>query len=60
MPYGSQNCQRVKGAISSLEHIIYDTEDNQNWDEYTGAHAHLEELSQSLLKVYYCYYEGNE
>ncbi|XP_046841756.1 uncharacterized protein LOC124435755 isoform X2 [Xenia sp. Carnegie-2017] len=58
MPYGSQNCQRVKGAISSLEHIIYDTEDNQNWDEYTGAHAHLEELSQSLLKVYYCYYEG--
>ena len=57
LPYGSTNCQRVVGAISSLEHIIYDTEDTRNLDEFDGYHVFTDEV-QSLPKMYYCYYEG--
>ena len=58
LPYGSRNCQRVMAAISSLEYIIYDTEDAQpNWDEFSGHHVFTDKV-QSLPKVFYCYYEG--
>ena len=58
LPYGSQNCQRVKWAVSSLEYIIYDTEDTQpNWDQFNGHHVFTDEV-KSLPKIYYCYYEG--
>lgn len=57
LPYGSQRCQRVIGAISSLEYIVYDTEDDNNWDHFNGHHVFTDQV-KSLPKVYYCYYEG--
>lgn len=57
LPYGSQKCQRVEGAVSSLEYIVYDTEDKGNYDEFSGHHVFTDKL-KSLPKVYYCYYEG--
>ena len=58
LPYGSRNCQRVKWAVSSLEYIVYDTEDTDNLDEFEGDHVFTDKV-ESLPKVYYCYYEGN-
>ena len=57
LPYGSQNCQRVRGAVSSLEYIVYDTEDNFNQDTFEGHHVYSDK-SKSLPKIFYCYYEG--
>ncbi len=57
LPYGSRNCQRVVGAISSLEFIIYDTEDDYNNDRFVGHHVFTDEV-KSLPKIYYCYYKG--
>ena len=57
LPYGSTNCQRVKWAISSLEYIVYNTEDNKNNDKFTGSHVFSDQV-QSLPKVFYCYYQG--
>ena len=57
LPYGSRNCQRVVGAISSLEFIIYDTEDTGNLDYFVRHHVFTDEV-KSLPKIYYCYYEG--
>ena len=57
LPYGSQRCQRVFGAISSLEYAVYDTEDENNWDQFVGHHVFTDQV-ESLPKVYYCYYEG--
>ena len=54
LPYGSPNCQRVMGAVSSLEYIVYDTEDF-SW--FYGNHVYTDE-SRSLPKIFYCYYEG--
>ena len=57
LPYGSGNCQRVVGTISSLEYIVYDTEDENNWDEFDGHHVFTDKV-ESWPKVFYCYYEG--
>lgn len=57
LPYESRNCQRVKWAISSLEYIIYDTEDNNNFDQFIGHHVFTDEF-KSLPKIFYCYYKG--
>ena len=57
LPYGSRNCQRVAGALSSLEYIRYDTEDDDNWDEFSGDHVFTDKV-KSLPKVFYCYYES--
>ena len=57
LPYGSMNCQRVMGAIGSLEYIIYDTEDTGNLDRFVGHHVFTDK-ARSLPKIYYCYYEG--
>ena len=56
LPY-SLNCQRVVGAISSLEYIIFNTEDFSNADKFNGHHVFSDKV-QSLPKIYYCYYEG--
>lgn len=58
LPYGSRNCQRVKGAISSLEYIEYDTEDDNNLDEFNGSHVYADKI-KSLPRIFYCYYQGN-
>ncbi|XP_028403791.1 uncharacterized protein LOC114526399 isoform X2 [Dendronephthya gigantea] len=57
LPYGSRNCQRVIGAVSSLEYIVYDTEDIFNGDDFDGHHVFTDKNSSSP-KMYYCYYEG--
>lgn len=57
LPYGSQNCQRVNWAVSSLEYIVYDTEDDNNRDLFEGHHVFTDQV-KSLPKVYYCYYDG--
>ena len=57
LPYGSRNCQRVKWAVSSLEYIVYDTEDYDNRDKFVGDHVFTDKV-KGLPKVYYCYYEG--
>ncbi len=59
LPYGSGNCQRVVGAISFLEYIVYDTENKNNMDEFNGHHVFTDKV-KSLPKVFYCYYEGKE
>lgn len=56
LPY-SRNCQRVKWALSTLEYIIYDTEDDQNGDQFDGTHVFTNQV-KSLPKIYYCYYKG--
>ena len=46
-------CQIVKWALSYLEYIVFDTEDNNNKDSQGGEHLFLDGE-----KKYYCYYEG--
>ena len=57
LPHKSPHCQRVKWALSSLEFIVYDTENDNNNDKFSGSHVFAEEV-ESLPKIYYCYYEG--
>ena len=57
LPHKSANCQRVKWALSSLEYIVYDTEDYSNGDNFTDSHVFSNE-EKSLPKIYYCYYKG--
>ena len=58
LPYKSKNCQRVKWAISKLQFITYDTDNNQNRDSFQGSHVYAENKQSNLPTVYYCYYEG--
>ena len=57
LPHKSDECQRVKGAISSLDYITYDTEESNNHDEFTGSHVYTVN-GKGRPKIYYCYYEG--
>ncbi|XP_028403904.1 uncharacterized protein LOC114526490 [Dendronephthya gigantea] len=62
LPYKSRlqnfkECQRVKWAHATLEYITYDTENNNNQDEFVGHHILTDEL-RGMPKVYYCYYES--
>ena len=50
---GSPKCQMVKWALSYLEYIVFDTEDDDNGDEESGDHVFLQGR-----KLYYCYYKG--
>ena len=58
LPYKSKNCQRVKWAMSRLQFITYDTEDNQNRDSFQDNHVYTENKNINLPTIYYCYYEG--
>ena len=59
LPYNSDNCQRVKGAISLLDYIVYHTEDTNNQDDFSqGPHVFADTMTKGLPKIYYCYYEG--
>ena len=53
----SSHCQRVKGAISTLDYIIYDTENNNNYDKFSQYHVFTNK-DKNLPKIYYCYYKG--
>ena len=59
------NCQVVKGAITSLEYIDYDTPYVGSIDEGIGSHVFFEQmnsgklLNPTYMRVYYCYYKGN-
>ncbi|XP_028403903.1 uncharacterized protein LOC114526488 [Dendronephthya gigantea] len=55
LPYGSRNCQRVLGAVSSLEYIVFDTKDQSL---FFWGHRVFTEGNTSLPKIFYCYYEG--
>ena len=57
LPHKSPNCQRVKWALSSLEYIVYDTENYNKSDTFSGSHVFTNKV-KSLPKIYYCYYEG--
>jgi hypothetical protein len=57
LPHQTNNCQRVKGALSTLEKITYDTEEVNNYDEFQGRHAYTDAL-KGKPTVYYCYYKG--
>jgi hypothetical protein len=57
LPHKFQNCQRVKEAKSTLEYIIYDTENDNNYDEFIQSHVFTNKV-KNLPKIYYCYYEG--
>ena len=57
LPHKSPNCQRVKWALSSLEYIVYDTENYSNVDQFSRSHVFTNKV-KSLPKIYYCYYEG--
>ena len=50
---GSPKCQMVMWALSYLEYIVFDTEDDSNGDAEDGDHVFLQGR-----KLYYCYYEG--
>ena len=57
LPYKSSDCQRVKWTLSSLEYIVYDTENDDNRDQFSGSHVFTNKF-KSLPKIYHCYYEG--
>lgn len=57
LPYQSDDCQRVKGALSTLEYIAYDTEEDNNHDDFQRSHAYTTG-EKGQPKVYYCYYKG--
>ncbi|CAB4008022.1 Hypothetical predicted protein [Paramuricea clavata] len=46
-------CQMVKWAFSYLEYIVFDTEDNNNYDGQGGKH-----VFKDGDKLFYCYYES--
>lgn len=59
LPHQSKKCQRVKWAMSNLQFITYDTEDDQNHDNFKGSHVYAENKDKALpTTIYYCYYEG--
>ena len=58
LPYKSKNCQRVKWAMSKLQFITYDTEDDNNMDKFQSNHVYTENKHNDLPTIYYCYYEG--
>ncbi|XP_028403866.1 uncharacterized protein LOC114526459 [Dendronephthya gigantea] len=58
LPFNSNNCQRVNGAISSLDYIVYDTEETQNHDDFSQGPRVFSDSNKGLPKIYYCYYEG--
>ena len=57
LPHKSPHCQRVKWALSSLEYIVYDTENYYNRDTFTASYVFSNE-NESLPKIFYCYYQG--
>ena len=57
LPYQSKNCQRVKGALSTLEKITYDTEEDNNRDDFQTSHA-FTDGQKGKPTLYYCYYKG--
>lgn len=56
--YGGKTCQAVRGAMSSLEYIYYETEYltllSQN--DYAGAHPFGATRDPHGHVIYYCYY----
>ena len=57
LPHKSDNCQRVKGALSTLEKITYDTEEDNNHDNFHASHAYTTG-GKGIPTIYYCYYTG--
>ena len=46
-------CQMVKWALSYLEYIVFDTEDDASWHNEEPLHLFVDGR-----KLFYCYYEG--
>lgn len=57
LPFQSDNCQRVKWALSTLGSITYDTEDNNNYDAFHGSYVYTTG-DKGIPTIYYCYYKG--
>lgn len=58
LAYASKKCQMVKWAISSVEWIYYDTEENKNADHRGGAYPYNAGIMHPT--IYYCYYRGEQ
>jgi hypothetical protein len=53
----STECQRVRWALATLEYIQFDTEENNNEDDFHSYHVATDkQIGQP--KIYYCYYQG--
>ncbi|XP_046839077.1 uncharacterized protein LOC124433357 [Xenia sp. Carnegie-2017] len=54
----SPKCQMVKWATSQMEYILFDTEDENNSDIFSGNHVFVDTFNSSgRIKLYYCYYK---
>ena len=54
--YNSSECQRVEGAISTEEYILYDTEDESNKDKRHGSYPYGARSKNP--RISYCYYKS--
>ena len=54
--YNSAECQRVEGAISTEEYILYDTEDKSNKDKRYGSYPYG--AGARNHRIFYCYYKS--
>lgn len=56
--YGSKTCQAVRGAMSNLEYIYYETEylTILTKNDYAGAHPYGVTRDPAGHVIYYCYY----
>ena len=52
LPHKSPNCQRVKWALSSLEYIVYDTENDDNRDQFSGSHVFTNKVESFLFLTF--------
>ncbi|XP_046842956.1 cubilin-like isoform X2 [Xenia sp. Carnegie-2017] len=53
----SPKCQIVKWATSQMEYILFNTEDDENIDEFVEAHVFKTSDISGRIKLYYCYYK---
>jgi len=54
LAFESTTCQEVQGAVYSLEHVVFDTENTNNQDARAYPYPYGANLRQPT--IYYCYY----
>ena len=59
LAYGSPECQNVKNASSTKEFVAFDTEDENNGDNWGGSFPYIPGTAgqTSFVKITYCYYK---
>lgn len=56
LAFESTTCQEVRGAVYSLEYVVFDTENSNNQDARAYPYPYGANLRQPT--IYYCYYRG--